>query len=166
MAGEIEITKARPYNQSEFWDRDKRYNIQNMLLCQQNFPAKCCDDEICSTYQDRDFESWDKAIDWLRKTLRKKEGKDYCLDFHILDPKLTKKFVAKFLSGWLKRIKRKLTGYRIIRYTNVASGYPCILVMGFSQNPKNPKVELYSGQVAPNVEGIERQGTNFIEFED
>jgi hypothetical protein len=74
-----------------------------------------------------------------------------------------------------KWAKYPVTGGRVLRFTNVSSGYPCFLVVVYGRNPDNPEVKVYSGERAPNVEGFNRKpkrmmmgfgGEMTVEYED
>jgi len=141
----IIINKARPWNYLELCG-DNRYDVQNMLVRQYRFPAECYrSDTIPSTYQDRDHGAWRRACD----DFNPKTEKGYGVNESDMQSCTDKKFL-QFCRVFLHN--KELTGCRVIRYTNRANGFRCLLVMGYKRGEGNPKVKVYSDEDAPNVE--------------
>ncbi len=126
------------------------YSCQNILIRQYNFPAEFnAVEEMYCEYQDRIPEQWEKGRKWYNK----KTGNKYGINIDSMTEKNFVKWAEVIAQRWLKMIGRKITGLRVVRYTNVSSGYPCLRLDIYSHNPKYKKVPLYSNNyIAPNIE--------------
>ncbi len=143
----LEVTKARPYNYDELMHNS--YNVQNMLITQFNFPLY--------------FHKGDFMSDiWIDRIPREKYEEAYKKNLEAKmggggwdNPHLNPEIVLGFFQDIFSECNKKLTGFRIVRYTNVASGYPCPRFDVFAKSPETPNEKIYSGQSGENVEGNE-----------
>jgi hypothetical protein len=145
-----EMTKAKMFNPMEY--HKNPYNVQNMLVNQVNFPQYFYDnDAVPCVYQDRDYDGWDKAwkyMDSIESGPTQYGGHETAL--RLMDDDSLMVFARMFLG------RPDLVGVRVVRYTNVANGCPCICIQGFEPHEDNVGVEtLYTGQGAPNVEPLQ-----------
>lgn len=135
-----QVTKTEPYSYGLFYS--KPYSIQNMLIYQYQFPYEYYEDDyVDSVYSDRiPHDKYEKAI---KKYLKDKTT--WSWDTPDENHKISLAFFSEIFG-------RKITGYRIVRYTNVSSGYPVWRFDVFAKSKKTPNTELYSGQHGENVE--------------
>jgi len=152
----VEITPCKHAGHPEL--QTHPYNAQNILLVQQDFPAEVHSiEELACVYQDRVYTEWREGIEFLQK-----QTGDKGFHWSSVQPDDLKKFASIVCADWLKHIGREVTGVRVVRYTNVASGYPCLRLDVYSHDPANPEVELYSDQItAPNILSIEEDATPY-----
>jgi hypothetical protein len=143
----VEIMKALPAGHHDL--QSKPYSCQNILKKQLNFPAKVFDtEELACVYSDRVYSAWEEG----RKFVLKKMKTDY-FRLEDLDDKTFMSWGRIIFRDWLKHNHRQLTGLRVVRHTNVSSGYPVMRIDGYSRKTNYPKVKTYSSSYdAPNIE--------------
>lgn len=143
----IQVEKADPFDPSRLWGNEK-YSLQNMLMRQVNFPAYCHQgDVMVSVWSDRAYETWRAAGEKYRAIVGEQVGGLESGAF------LSAMGEQDFL-GWCREAigyDKPITGARIIRYTNAASGYPCYRIDLYARGEGNPEVPTYSGNGGPNV---------------
>lgn len=121
--GQALVTLADPYEPERCWG-DQKYSLCNMLLRQVNFPLVTnAGDILASVYSDHVYDAFGAAC----KSAFSKMTDPYPGPFDDGRPlyRLTEKQFLSFVrvaSGLPK--KRRVTGARVVRYTNVATGYP------------------------------------------
>lgn len=146
----LKVTKAKRYNLGEYYTNS--YDIQNMLLGQVNFPyAYNKGDYMNSVYSDRlPYELYNNAL--------KKAGCNQWMDnwaTSASDEQLLT-FVREVFE------KPEITGCRILRFTNVSSGYPCYRFDVYIQTDN--KIKTFSGQGGDNVEKPKMKVFDGIEY--
>ncbi|MFA5175774.1 MAG: hypothetical protein WC413_00745 [Candidatus Nanoarchaeia archaeon] len=125
------------------------YTAQNILEDQLNFPQFHFPlDKVDSIYSDR-MKQWDREK--YEKLLKKyfNKGKGFSSNM-----KKTSKFLEEYFGI-------KIDGFRIVRFTNVSSGYPVWRFDIYTRGKKSPKQEVYSGQEGPLMEKV-FQPLNFV----
>jgi hypothetical protein len=126
----LEITPCDPFNSSRLWSTEK-YTLNNMLLHDVNFPSFFYQGDIVfSQYSDRiPYKDWQKLSD---KYLSKGGFEDGGC-FRILEDK-------DFLSFCRDAcyFDKEIYGARIVRFTNLSTGYPLVRIDIYWRNPKNP----------------------------
>jgi len=149
MPNRIEVNKADPFDINRLWG-DEKYNLQNMLMRQVNFPAYCYERDIMwSVYHDRAYDTFYAACEKYLKPMG--GGLEGGSSLNALSSE-------KFLEFCREAIgcDKPITGARFIRYTNVSSGYPCYRIDVYAKGEGNPEVPTYSDMNAPNVNRQER----------
>lgn len=147
MAKLITLDLVDPPHQTFGFDD---YNVQNMLERQFNFPAQFYhgQDEYHREWDDRRYTEWRAAVEKFGKWRELDDEKflQFCCMVNGVDP------------------KKKATGCRIVRYTNVSSGYPTYAIDVFIQSDAHKPLPLYSDSYsAPNVSRPKRRrGINSI----
>ena len=138
MPKRFEVVKADPHR---FIYGDERFSVQNMLIRQVNFPAYYHQgDFIFDQYTDRMYETVHAANEKYPGKIEDLSSEDfvqYCRE----------------ACG----VEQQITGARIVRFTNVSSGYPCDRIDLYCRVEGNPEVPVYSGNDAPNVNQPERK---------
>jgi hypothetical protein len=134
-----EIEPAKPIQLFDFYA--DRYNIQNALVVQYDFPTFVYinkdnwedGDFFGDTYSDRfDSDLYSLAYNIInQKNL-------YSLDNANKIPKKKLLEFANFLYADCLKDGRKITGVRILRFTNVSNGYPYYRIDAFAKSPKTP----------------------------
>ncbi len=132
------VDQADRFNFTRLYAAEK-YSLQNMELVRTSgFPAKFEQGKIMSVYEDRlPISAWHEAVAMIDSSqsgdaLFADATHDSLLRFgaHIAE-------VCNF--------NHPVTAVRVVRYTNVSSGYPCLLVvigsggegsLGYSDEPK------------------------------
>ena len=100
-------------------------------------------------YQDRIYGEWEEGRKWYNK----ETGNLHGINLGSMTDKNFIKWAEIISKKWLDQIERKITGLRVVRYTNVSSGYPCLRLDIYSRNPMFEIVPLYSSNhSAPNIE--------------
>lgn len=124
-----EFNPAYPYNYNRLYGSEK-YNLQNMLLKQVNFPRYYSDeDKLYDIWSDRVYTEWmqaDRLIDTNQTGDAWYAG-------------ATDKSFLRFASEVFSLINKEpieLTGAALVRYTNVSNGYPCLYLMGIVMSPE------------------------------
>ncbi len=140
MRKNVEKTKPRDDNELV---RNK-YCVQNMLMDQVNFPSFYHDgDYIDSIYSDR------LPCDEYSELLKKHFPPD-TKNFEFSSPDR-----EKMMALLEDHFRRKLTGYRIVRWTHVATQYPVFRFDVFAKADDTPIERLFTGQEGDNVIGRE-----------
>lgn len=137
------VATVKPYDFNQFYCNS--YNIQNMLITQYNFPKFFYKKEndwsdgdfIDSVYTDRiSSENWKRAIKHI--TLNRN-----CDCWNQANSEELIAFANELYSDSLKDKDFKITGIRVIRYTNVSSGYPTWRIDVFGKSPNTPNNHKY-----------------------
>ena len=146
------VTKVKPFDLNALFINGYglSYDVQDMLLRQFNFPFKYDSEDFI-------FDFWDDRIDGIKweKAFKKHFGSEGINTTWDNQP-------AEKIMGFLEEIaEHKLTGFRIVRYTNVSSGYPTLRFDVFEKSSKTPNQRTFSSnQNADNLILEERVRTN------
>jgi hypothetical protein len=166
----IKIEKAKPYDSGLLWDTYKRFDIQNMLYRQVNFPAyfhtasdpilgivNGAGDQMERYWSDRDYHGWENACQFLSEKYPNQSFEGF------ISSSTPEDFLA-----FVKYLHKEgdITGARLLRYTNASSGYPTYAIDVFIKSPQTPETPLYSGQMAPNVEYNDGPGRRSFLYKD
>jgi len=125
----VETAPADMFDSSRLYGKEK-YKLQNMLIRQVDYPAKGRAKEFGEFWSDRCFQACDAA---RRKVVEASEckagGGDACGWFRSCSPEEFLAYAQACLdngawSGKPCDDAPKVTGARMVRYTNVSSGYP------------------------------------------
>ncbi len=139
------VDKARQHDSDEIIYNS--YNVQNMLINQLNFPFFYHDgDYIDFVWTDR------MPYERYRELITKHFDEKSCQWDWGFDSNKMMSFLKDYFN-------RELTGYRVIRYTNVSSGYPVYLINVFAKSDKTPQEKVFTGQFGDNVERSDLEST-------
>ena len=111
---------------------------------QVNFPYHFHDEDyVSSVYNDRiPFEKW-----------RELQSKHFSANAPSLEFEAPDR--EKMMALLEEYFGRKLTGYRIVRYTSVSSGYPVWRFDVFAKSEKTPEEKIFTGLEGENVETLD-----------
>ena len=117
----IETERYDPFDYERLYG-DEKYSLNNMLMKSYNFPARVKKGDLYGAYQDRISELWysDKAKELLVQHNPKASWGDHGYAY-LTDESLLN--FAQYIADALD-FGKKVTGARIIRFTNAMSGYP------------------------------------------
>jgi hypothetical protein len=148
MSEIIRVEPVDPFDHTRLYGREK-YDLQGMLIRQVDMPHEI------HLPGDQTWEVWsDRAGDRIRSawaeiakpSSTEKGGGDAC-NWHRHCP------AAEFLR-YLQVIvgsEMPITGGRMVRYTDAASGYPVYRYDVFYKHPETPDRPFYSGDCGPNI---------------
>jgi hypothetical protein len=116
-----------PFSHSRLYGAEK-YDLQNMLLKEVNFPAFYYpeQDKLYDAWSDRVYFEWDEANKVVVSSAYGDERYAHATDESLL------KFGNQLFSN-INREKIELTGVAIVRHTDVSSGYPVLYAMGIKE---------------------------------
>jgi len=121
-----------PFTPTEFhtatWKHNHPYNLQNDLLKAYNFPLFFYDgDFVESAYEDR-ARSWGG---WWPNGYESLQSRAWA---YIPKEELLEALCAKWPD-------KNIVGFRLVRFTNVANGYPCDRLDVFGKGADTPAME-------------------------
>lgn len=115
----IKTSKVDRYNPYRLYDSEK-YSLSNMLLKDAKFPTDVDQDKVGSVWDDRVYSEWREAMEEIKST---ESGDGWWAGVSNRDLlAFTRRLIKKIDPDW----KHKITGARIVRYTNMSSGYPTL----------------------------------------
>lgn len=135
----VNLGPADPYNPSRLWG-DEKYCLQNMLIHQYRMPFSAPPEFLGSVYTDRVYEAWARAhkevveksackaymggdaCNWFREC----SNEDFLRYAQILSDAChgSGQSVLDDVSAAADPSKPRVRGARMVRFTNVSSGYP------------------------------------------
>ena len=139
----IEAEPADEFDSGRLWGNEK-YNLCNMLVRQEAFPRYIYEGEATGTgdahyeiWSDRVHEAWSQAVEAAdpEESARGGGAEDF---FRRLSRESFFRFLGKLIEATRGEPRHPVTGGRIVRYTNVSSGYPCYRVGIFCKSPETP----------------------------
>ena len=118
---------------------NEKYSLQKMELKSTNFPAQIEPNMATAVWSDRIYTQWRDAMNGITSTM---SADAFWAGVSNEDLLLFASRVATAID-----FRHKVTGARITRYTNAASGYPCLVLEITSggkgiRAPKQPKRDL------------------------
>lgn len=127
---------------------DHRYNLQNDLLKQYNFPLYYYQTEdrkhgdfISSFYEDRTWYwtgFWDEALNRLSDEIRERVKPR--LNHGVIGfSNISESDMLALLQA--KYPENNIVGFRLVRYTNVSNGYPTDYLECFGKSNDTPEME-------------------------
>jgi hypothetical protein len=128
----MKMTKTKsadPFEFSRLYGQEK-YSLDNMTLASVNFPDVVDSGKITSEWSDRIFTSWDAASKDLKSTYN---ADAFWAGVSSTDLLTFAKAIAEAVN-----FTHEVTGVRIVRFTNAASGYPVLRIDITSGGKKNP----------------------------
>lgn len=173
----VQLSPADPFNASRLWG-DEKYNLQNMLIRQHRMPFSAPAEFLGDVYSDRLYEATSRAFEQVvqRSSCKVYMGGDACNWFQqcsgedflayaqILSDAIhgSGQNVLDDVSAAADPSKPRVRGARMIRFTNVSSGYPTYLWNFYYENDgphdqrsaplTQPKRERYPrGMFGPNA---------------
>lgn len=133
-----EVVSVEAFDISEI--RRNSYNVQNMLVDQFNFPR---------FYHNGDFTSeiWSDRIlheKWMKLIEKYFDGNLRSFEYNAPNRR-------KILPLFEELCGNPITGYRIVRYTNVSSGFPTYRFDLFGKSKNTPDEKVFTGGIGENV---------------
>lgn len=140
----IEVEPADAFDSGRLWGSEQ-YSLCNMLVRQESFPRYAYEGEEPGTgdahygiWSDHVYQAWDEAV----KAADPEESARGGGPEHFFR-RLSREAFLRFLVKLLEAIgggapRHPVTGGRIVRFTNVSSGYPCYRVDIFCKSPETP----------------------------
>ncbi len=126
---QYKTTEAEPFDGSKIYDWRHKYNINNMLMREVNWPSHYYEhDFINSQWSDRDYDAFEKACSLLDKN----SSFDSNAALRALSNNNFIHF-CKVACGY----EGEITGARVVRYSN-QGGYSVYRIDIWWHNPKNP----------------------------
>jgi hypothetical protein len=123
----IQVDPADCFNHSRLYGNEK-YKLSNMLIRQVKFPASAKRSELGSVWTDRIYAATEKAYkEVVEPSSSQGGGGDACVWFRSCSEEEFLRYAQVILSEGCYKNSDKVptvTGARMIRYTNVSSGYP------------------------------------------
>lgn len=158
MPNTLIVTPADPFDQARCFGNEK-YSLSNMLLRQVDFPATFTRaDFICDVWSDRVYDGFRKACEALRP-----EEQGLFEDGTLLRKLSPERFLEFVKTASELPEDRGITGARVVRYTNVASGYPVYRFDTFCAAPGR-QVAVYSDYyAAPNITSKKIRGLEWLQ---
>ena len=136
----IKTETVDPFVFSRLYGREK-YSLNSMELKAANFPAEVDPGKATSIWSDRAATTWEEASNGIESEY---SGDAFWAGVSAADLLTFAERMAKTIN-----FQHKVTGARITRFTNAASGYPCLVLEITSdgkgiRRPKMPCSDPYS----------------------
>ncbi len=147
---QYKTAEADPFDGSKIYDWKHKYNINNMLMKQVNWPSHVYEgDYTDSQWSDRNYDAFEKACLLLNKSLSFGNGAS-------LNALSDNDFIhfCKVACGY----EEEITGARIVRYSN-QGGYSVYRINIWWHNPENP-----NALEETKLEEQKKLGTGWYEY--
>lgn len=141
----IETNPAEAFDRSRLWGRES-YTLSNMLVRQEGYPrfayvgeeSGATGDYLNSAWSDREPDAWSEAVKAAdpEESCRGGGAEEF---FRRLSREAFLEFFRAFLRAAGAAPRVEITGGRIVRFTNHASGYPCYRADFFGKHRETPE---------------------------